>query len=113
MKSKKDSKSKSTKQAREASQAAPSTSLGTISSKADLEAFLLNVRDKMDDESASAVYALTAMNYVMSLPEVYSWFNNETKEIARDIWLRLKLAGLQIRNPPMLFGEAEDVGTAG
>ena len=105
MKSKKDSKSKTTKQASEISQAVMSASAGTISSKADLEAFLLNVRDKMDDESVSAVYALAAVNYIMGLPEVYSWLSDETKEIARDIWLRLKLAGLQIRNPPMLFGE--------
>ena len=36
----------------------------------------------------------------------------ENKEIARDVWLRLKQAGLQLRNPPILFGPEEDTTIA-
>ena len=109
MKNKKEAKGKNAKQAADSQNAAQMENIGAIASKADLEAFLLNVRDKMDEEAAPPIYALSAMNYVMSLPEVYAWFDNETKEIARDIWLRLKQAGFQLRNPPMLFGESEDI----
>jgi hypothetical protein len=106
MKNKKEPKPRTAKPASEP--ALDNANMGNITSKAELEAFLLNIRDKMDEEVASPIYALTGMNYIMSLPGVYDWLDDETKEIARDIWLRLKQAGFQLRNPPMLFGDAEE-----
>ena len=83
-----------------------------INSKASLKEFLLNVRDKLADGSAAPVYAFTALNHVMNLPDIYSLLSKENKEIARDIWLRLKQAGIQVNTPPMLFAsEEEEVAT--
>lgn len=82
---------------------------GKISSKTDLKSFLLSLRDRMTDESAPPVYAMAAMNHVLTLPDIYNLLDNETKEIARDIWLRLKQAGFQVKSPPLLF-TAEDDG---
>ena len=79
----------------------------TVSSKAELKIVLLNIRDKMEEEVAAPIYALSAMNHLMTLPDIYSWLDNENKEIARDIWLRLKQSGLQLRNPPLLFAPDE------
>jgi hypothetical protein len=81
---------------------------GTVSSAADLKTYLQSMRDKMTDESAAPVYVMTAMNNVLNLPQIYDFLDNDNKEIARDIWLRLKQAGLQLRNPPLLFGPDED-----
>ncbi len=87
---------------------------GEIKSGSDLKVFLLNIRDKMTEEQASPIYAMTAMNYVMNLPDIYSLMDNENKEIARDIWLRIKQAGLQIKNPAMLFGaEESEIASSG
>ncbi|RIL09523.1 MAG: hypothetical protein DCC75_06325 [Proteobacteria bacterium] len=83
----------------------------TIRSKAELKVFLQNVRDKMAERSAAPVFALSAMNHILNLPEIYSLMDNENKEIARDVWLRLRQGGLQLRNPPLLFAEDEEVLT--
>lgn len=85
----------------------------TIGSKEELKTFLLSVRDKMADQSSAAIYAVGAMNYVLNLPNIYNLLDNENKELARDIWLRIKQSGMQLRNPPMLFQPEEDsLGTA-
>ena len=81
-------------------------SFGTINNSADLKAFLHTILDKMSEEIAAPIYAVTAMNYLMNMPEIYDLLekDNEAKELARDIWLRLKASGLQLRKPPLLFG---------
>ena len=81
--------------------------LPEIKTPADLREFLGSLRDKMSDQAAAPIYALSAMNYVLNLPEIYTLLDNENKELARDVWLRIKQSGLQIKNPPLLFGEEE------
>ena len=82
-----------------------------IKTSSDLKEFLTALRDKMSDQAAAPIYALSAMNYVLNLPEIYSLLDNETKELARDVWLRIKQSGLQIKNPPLLFGQEEPAVT--
>ena len=105
MKAKKDSKAKGEKSATEGK-----IMVGEVTNAADLKAFLLSVRDKMTEEVAAPIYVVSVMNYMLSTPEIYQHLNDENKEIARDLWLRLKQAGMQVRNPPMLFGPADADG---
>jgi hypothetical protein len=78
-----------------------------ISNKEELRTFLLSIRDKMTEQVAAPIYAVSALNYVLNLPNVCALIDNETKEIARDIWLRIKQSGMQVRNPPFLFSADE------
>lgn len=81
-----------------------------IRTKEELREFLMNVRDKLADRSAAPIYALSALNHVMNMPNIYELLDKENKETARDIWLRLKQSGFQLKNPPLLFGpDGEDV----
>jgi hypothetical protein len=82
-----------------------------LSSVEDLKKFLRSVLDKMSDDQAAPVYSLALMNHLLNLPTIYSLLDNENKELARDIWLRLKASGVQLRNPPLLFGGGSE--TAG
>lgn len=85
----------------------PLDALGNITNKSELNTFLVGLRDRLADESASPIQVLSAMHYVLRQPTVYECLDNENKEIARDIWLRLKKSGMQLRNPPMLFSAEE------
>jgi hypothetical protein len=78
-----------------------------VTSAQDFGAFLTSVRDRMADGSAPPVYALTMLNNFMQSPDIYSLLTPENKELARDIWLRVKQAGFQIKHPPLLFSEDE------
>lgn len=107
MKAKKEVKTKNGK-----GMAGDGERFGEVSTKADLKTFLLNVRDKMAEGVAPGINSLSAMNFIMNLPEIHTLLDNENKELARDIWLRLKQAGFQLRNPPMLFTADEEELTA-
>ena len=71
---------------------------------AELKEFLLSMRDKLADHSAPVLAAAAAMNHLMNLPNIYQLLDNENKELARDVWLRIKQAGVHVKNPPLLFG---------
>jgi hypothetical protein len=85
----------------------PVESGDTVNSAQEFGTFLTSVRDRMADGSAPPVYALTMLNQFMQSPDIYSLLTPENKELARDIWLRIKQAGFQIKHPPLLFSEDE------
>ena len=78
-----------------------------ISSKNDLRQFLTALRTRMEAREVAPVYVCNAMQHVFNLPDVDSLFDQENREIARAIWMKLKQAGVQLANPPMLFPESE------
>jgi hypothetical protein len=110
MNKKKETKAKTNE--KPADGAAADSAFGRISSKAELKTFLNSIRDKVTEGVAAPIYAMSAMNFVLTIPDIYSLLDNENKEIARDIWLRLKQSGLQIRMPGLLFGADEIDGAA-
>lgn len=89
-------------------ESAKATDAGEITSSTELKNFLQNLLDRLSEGQVAGIYALSALNTLLSKPEMYSLFNVETKELARDIWLRIKQAGVQVRNPPALFGIETD-----
>lgn len=74
-----------------------------VNSKEELKSYLMLLRDKLSDRSAAPVFVLSSLNNILTLPAVYDFLTDETKEIARDIWLRLKRTGFHILPPPLLF----------
>lgn len=107
MKSKKDTRPKADKTV-----SAPGTSriVGEISNEADLKSFLQHIRERMAEDQASAIYVVSEMNQILTDPDIFVFLNDENKEMARDIWLRIKQSGFQLRNPPLLFGQPQDSG---
>lgn len=82
-------------------QSAHPTSIG---STAELKNFLIALQDKMNGDAAP-IFAVSAMNHVLSLPEIYNYLDTESRELMRAIWLKLKSSGATLRQPPLLFGE--------
>ena len=80
----------------------------SISSQAELKNFLISLQDKLNGDAAP-IYAVSAMNHILNLPNIYDFLDTESREMMRAIWLKLKASGANVRQPPMLFGEAEKV----
>jgi len=76
-----------------------------IATASELKTFLLSIRDRMKGQTSAPVYVLSAMQYIFGLQELNSLLDADNREIARDIWLRLKQAGIQLKSPPLLFTE--------
>ncbi len=107
--SKPKAKTVKTKETKDQASTSDFSMLEKIDSPTDLTTYLRGLLDKMTDESASAIFALSAIRYCLSLPKIYEMLNKENKELARDIWLRIKQAGLHVANPPALFDKDEQV----
>lgn len=71
----------------------------------DLKKFLTLVRDKMTQGTCPPIFPLSTFNYILTMPNIYEIMNKENKELARDVWARVKKWGFQVADPPMLFGE--------
>lgn len=80
------------------------SSWSQLDTKAKLNEFLTDLRDKLVGEKISAIYALTALNGVMSMPTIYDLLDAKNRTLATEIWDELKKAGVQIKDPPLLYG---------
>lgn len=76
----------------------------SIGSTAELKNFLIALQDKMNGDAAP-IFAVSAMNHVLSLPDIYNYLDTESRELMRAIWLKLKSSGATLRQPPLLFGD--------
>ncbi len=76
-----------------------------IKSVSELKEFLLSIKNQLNEKIAPPIYALTAMNYIFNQEKVYDLFDNDNRELAREIWLALQQSGLHLRKPPLLFAE--------
>ena len=76
-----------------------------LTTPAELKTFLTSILDRLKEDPTSSMYGVSAMRYALNLPEIYKLLDNENREIARDIWLRVKNSGFQVKNPPLLFPE--------
>lgn len=83
----------------------PAEALEEVRSRDDLKKVLGMLSGKMDTEQAAPIYVLTMMNHLLTQSNIYDCLDEDNKELARAIWLRMKQQGMQLKNPPMLFGE--------
>ena len=102
MKAKKDAKNKE-----QDNGVKESKEIAKFSTKADLKAFITEVHDKMLKEQAAPIFAMAAMQQIMSLDNIYDLLDSQSKEILQEIWVKLQQSGFHLRKPPLLFGEGE------
>jgi IS30 family transposase len=81
--------------------------IAQISTKADLKAFITEVHDRMMKEQAAPIFAMAAMQQIMTLENIYDLLDSQSKEILQEIWVKLSQSGFHLRKPPLLFGESE------
>ena len=81
-----------------------------ISTKEELRSFVTDVRDRLLKEEAAPIFAMSAMQQVMSLDSIYELLDKEIKEMLQEIWVKLSQSGFHLRKPPLLFGDGEAVG---
>jgi hypothetical protein len=79
-----------------------------LKDRKDLNAYLLRIKDRLTDKTLAPVHALSAMKWVLSQPNIYALLNADNKELARDVWLRVRQSGVQVKNPPLLFSADEE-----
>lgn len=69
--------------------------------------FLRNLSGKPLDRDGLYLHCLIGLNHLLSLPNVNELFDEELKTEARDLWKKIKARGLELVDPPLLFGQPE------
>ena len=82
-------------------------SIAQIASPEELCIFISEVRDKLLKDEAAPIFAITAMQQVMSLDSIYELLDTHNKEILQEIWVKLSQSGFNLRKPPLLFTEGD------
>jgi hypothetical protein len=77
-------------------------------SREDVSNYLAEIGRKLIDSKSATLHCMLAINQLLRLPEASQVFTGEVKDQARDLWLKLKANGLQLGDPPLLFGLPAD-----
>jgi IS30 family transposase len=99
MKKKKGTKAQNTSESIDA--------IAQISSVTELRTFISEVRDRLLKDEAAPIFAMSAMQQVMSLDTIYELLDKQNKEILQEIWVKLSQSGFTLRKPPLLFTEGD------
>ena len=75
-----------------------------ITSADSLKIFLQSLLDRLEEDQVPPLFVFGVMNHLISSQRICSLFCADSKELARDIWLRIKQSGMQVRSPVFLFG---------
>ena len=75
-----------------------------ITSSESLQTFLQSLLDRLAEDQVPPLFVFSVMNHLISSQRICALFCADSKELARDIWLRIKQSGMQVRNPVFLFG---------
>ena len=76
----------------------------SVFTKAQLEAFVAEISRKVVDTNPAYLHSMLALNYLLRQPNLKELLDPDLKEQLKDIWLKLKTTGLQLQDPPILFG---------
>ncbi len=77
-------------------------------SKEEIERFVADIGRRVVDSNAAYMHSLLALNHILRQPNLPEVIDDELRDQMKDIWVKLmKSTGLQLVNPPILFGIAD------
>lgn len=72
--------------------------------KAEILDFIGEINKQIVGSSKSTMHSLLALNHILRAPNARQVVDADLKQQLKDIWLKLKSSGLQLQDPPLLFG---------
>jgi len=81
--------------------------LGALT-KESLAEYIQDISQKSLTPEESLIHCVISLNQILADEETSALLNEDMKSQLREIWLKLKSAGIQLVDPPALFGLPED-----
>ncbi len=75
-----------------------------VYTKAEIEAFVAEIAAKVVDKQPAYLHSMLALNFILRQPNLNDLLDEDLREQLKDIWLKLKTTGMQLQEPPILFG---------
>ncbi len=73
----------------------------------DVKRFVSDISKRILESNSGYLHSLITLNTLLRLPNAEDLLDVELKNQLRDLWTKLKSTGLQITDPPILFGVPE------
>jgi len=80
------------------------TSASQAMTKKELKTYLADLSDKMKNEELPHLHTLVALDHLFRLPNARKLFDEELTSQAKQLWNELKSTGIDLTDPPVLFG---------
>lgn len=77
-------------------------------SKEMLAEYINDIAEKTLIADESKLHSVIAFNQILSDADKVALLDEEMKDQLKDIWGRIKAAGIQLVDPPLLYGLPED-----
>ncbi len=77
-------------------------------SKEEVKSFLLDIETKVINAEGAHMHSVIALDQLLRLPNIESIMDQELKDQMHDLWVKLKSHGIQLADPPLLFGLPSD-----
>ncbi len=74
--------------------------------------FLTDIELKLTESDTTSVHSLIALNQLLRADNAADIFQGEVKDRAKDVWMKIKSRGLDLVDPPLLFGIGTTDGAA-
>lgn len=81
-----------------------------VYTREEVQAFLDDIGEKVIASNEGYIHSVVALNQLLRLPNAEELFDDDLKAQMRDLWIKLKSLGIQLNDPPLLFGLPEDFG---
>ena len=78
-------------------------------SKEEIEAYVSELEKNISESNNLVMHSLLAVNHILRLPNAPELLTDDLKERVKELWAKVKVAGLQLNEPPLLFGVPEIV----
>ena len=75
--------------------------------KRDVTGFLADISEQIVDSQGNYLHSFIALNEILNQPNAEKVFDEELKSKAKELWIKLKASGLEVNDPPLLFGVPE------
>lgn len=81
-------------------------SKSTVTKETLLE-FVQDIHQKANQADESRIHCAIAMNQILTNADYVGALNDESKQLLKEVWHKLKSEGIQLVDPPLLFGLPE------
>lgn len=72
--------------------------------KQEIENFVAEISRQVVGSSTAYMHAMLALNHILRQSNAEEFLDHDVKEQIKDLWIKLKSMGLQLNDPPILFG---------
>ena len=65
------------------------------------------IAKRMAESRTASMHAMLTLTHLLRLSNAAALFDEALTKQAKDLWLKVKAAGVQLSDPPLLFGAPE------